>query len=36
MEKTVVEDAKPGSNEPLPGVFSQSFAETGFSLGGDD
>jgi hypothetical protein len=26
----------PGSTEPLPGIFSQSFAETGFSLGGDD
>ncbi|HEX6942067.1 MAG TPA: DNA-directed RNA polymerase subunit beta' [Gemmatimonadaceae bacterium] len=36
MEMPVVEEPLPGSNEPLPGIFSQSFAETGFSLGGDD
>src|SRR5687768_17712449 len=36
MEMPVVEEPLPGSSEPLPGIFSQSFAETGFSLGGDD
>jgi DNA-directed RNA polymerase subunit beta' len=36
MEMPVMEDALPGSNEPLPGIFSQSFAETGFSMGGPE
>jgi DNA-directed RNA polymerase subunit beta' len=36
MEMPVVEEPLPGSTEPLPGIFSPSFAETGFSLGGDD
>jgi hypothetical protein len=36
MEMPVVEEPLPGTTEPLPGIFSQSFAETGFSLGGDD
>jgi len=35
MEMPVLEEL-PGTSEPLPGIFSQSFAETGFSLGGDD
>jgi DNA-directed RNA polymerase subunit beta' len=26
----------PAANEPLPGIFSSTFAETGFSFGGDD
>jgi DNA-directed RNA polymerase subunit beta' len=36
MEMPVVEEPLPGTLEPLPGIFSQSFAETGFSLGGGD
>jgi len=35
MEMPVLEEL-PGTSEPLPGIFSQSFAEAGFSLGGDD
>ena len=36
MEMPVVEEPLPGSLDPLPNVFSPSFAETGFSLGGPD
>ncbi len=29
-------DTLPMTDEPLPSVFSSSFAETGFSFGGND